>query len=115
MINFGKKIREIRLARRMTQAELEKRCGLKREYLSRLETGGLPNATIRTLCKIADGLRVPVTSLLVQVPTVFATENAIFRAEKRGEDAANARHVQDLLGLVEQIRQVNMPWGKVGK
>jgi transcriptional regulator with XRE-family HTH domain len=36
----------------MSQEELEKRTGINRAYISKIETGGLPNVTINTLLKI---------------------------------------------------------------
>ncbi len=61
LADLGVKVRELRLARRLTQEELERRCGIKREYLSKIETGGLPNVTIKTLTKITDALGVPLS------------------------------------------------------
>ena len=55
------KIRELRTARKLTQEQIEQRTGIKREYLSKIETGGLPNITIKTLKKITDALGVPLS------------------------------------------------------
>jgi transcriptional regulator with XRE-family HTH domain len=61
MVTVGQKIREIRVAKRLTQEQIEQRTGIKREYLSKIETGGLPNITIKTLKKITDALGVPLS------------------------------------------------------
>ncbi len=61
MANIGIKIREMRVARRLTQEQMERRTGIKREYLSKIETGGLPNITIKTLKKITDALDVSLS------------------------------------------------------
>jgi transcriptional regulator with XRE-family HTH domain len=45
----------------MTQEQMERKTGIKREYLSKIETGGLPNITIKTLKKITDALGVPLS------------------------------------------------------
>jgi len=61
MLNIGSKIREVRVAKKLTQEEVERRTGIKREYLSKIETGGLPNVTIKTLKKITDALGIPLS------------------------------------------------------
>ncbi len=61
MATVGQKIREIRLSKRLTQEQIELKTGIKREYLSKIETGGLPNITIKTLKKITDALGVPLS------------------------------------------------------
>jgi len=112
-MKFGAKIKEIRREKGMTQESLEKRCGIKREYLSRMETGSLPNTTVGTLCKIADGLGVSVVSLLnsEKSQAVKLTEDDISRAEKRGEAIANMRYTQELDNLIKQLRQTTTPGG----
>ncbi len=61
MIAVGQKIREMRQSKRLTQEEIENRTGIKREYLSKIETCGLPNITIKTLKKITDALGIPIS------------------------------------------------------
>jgi transcriptional regulator with XRE-family HTH domain len=61
MSGIGNTIRELRVAKRLTQEEIERRTGIKREYLSKIETGGLPNITIKTLKKITDALDIPLS------------------------------------------------------
>ena len=61
MLTIGNVIRDIRVAKRLTQEEIEKRTGIKREYLSKIETGGLPNVTIKTLKKITDAMGVSLS------------------------------------------------------
>jgi transcriptional regulator with XRE-family HTH domain len=53
-ICVSKQIRDIRIDRGWTQAELGKRCGMLPSYITRLETPyGAIHATIDTLCRIA--------------------------------------------------------------
>jgi transcriptional regulator with XRE-family HTH domain len=61
MPTVGQKIREMRVAKRYTQEQMEIKTGIKREYLSKIETGGLPNITIKTLKKITDALGVSLS------------------------------------------------------
>ena len=62
MSNIGPVIKELRVSRRLTQEQMERRTGIKREYLSKIETGGLPNITLKTLVKITDALDISLSS-----------------------------------------------------
>lgn len=55
-MNFGKRLKSLREARNLSQGELAKLSGIKREYLSRYENGRLKNPTLNTMTKLAKGL-----------------------------------------------------------
>ncbi|MBV8207467.1 MAG: helix-turn-helix transcriptional regulator [Acidobacteria bacterium] len=58
-MNIGETIRNLRLQRGMSQGDIEKRTGLLRCYLSRVENGHtIPS--LDTLAKIADAMEVPL-------------------------------------------------------
>ncbi len=59
-----KKVRSLREARGLTQAELAKRAGLHRVYLTQLELGIHRNQTLGTLRRLAKALGVSLTELL---------------------------------------------------
>ncbi len=61
MSNIGSTIRQLRVSKSMTQEDIEQRTGIKREYLSKIETGGLPNITIKTLKKITDAMDISLS------------------------------------------------------
>ena len=61
---LGQKIRSLRKSKGLTQFDLERRTGIKREYLSKIENDELNNPTFFTLLKICEGIGVPVTELL---------------------------------------------------
>jgi transcriptional regulator with XRE-family HTH domain len=64
-INVGTRICAERKARNLSQADLERRCGLARCRISWLEHGrAIP--TIETLERIADALEIPVHRLLLE-------------------------------------------------
>jgi len=64
MASLGERIRQIRKLKNMSQVELEKKIGIKREYLSKIENSELRNPTYSTLQKIAHGLGVPLAELV---------------------------------------------------
>jgi transcriptional regulator with XRE-family HTH domain len=61
-MNIGETIRSIRVERGMSQGDIEKRTGLLRCYLSRVENGHtIPS--LDTLAKITSALNVPLGEL----------------------------------------------------
>ena len=56
----GFRIRELRLSRGLTQAQLAESCGLHRTFIGSVERGER-NAAILSLRRIAKSLRVPLT------------------------------------------------------
>jgi len=59
---IGDRLRELRVAKQLSQGDIEKRTGLLRCYLSRVENGHTVPA-IETLEKMARALEVPVYQL----------------------------------------------------
>jgi XRE family transcriptional regulator, regulator of sulfur utilization len=53
---MGKTVRQIRLAKGLSQAEVAKRAGLSREYINKIEAGKYdpPLSTINALAKALD-------------------------------------------------------------
>ena len=59
---IGERLREIREAKNLSQGDIEKRCGLVRPYISRVENGHtIPG--LETLEKFAHALEVPLYQL----------------------------------------------------
>ena len=80
-INIGTTIRGFRLERGMSQGDIEKRTGLLRCYLSRVENGHTV-PSLETLQKIAAALDLPLSqffseSPLKDVPSLSLTQDEI--------------------------------------
>lgn len=80
-INIGVTIREFRLQRSMSQGDIEKRTGLLRCYLSRVENGHTV-PSLETLQKIAGALELPLSQFFAEdpvrdMPGVSLTETEI--------------------------------------
>ena len=60
---FGQTVKELRLARGMTQQELADRAKVHRSYIGEVELGRR-NVSLLTIYKIALALDVPLTALL---------------------------------------------------
>jgi len=63
---FGKVLRKLREAKKLSQEKLAELCDLDRTYISLLERG-LRQPTISTLFKIADALDLPPSELVKKV------------------------------------------------
>lgn len=64
-MNIGETIRNFRLEKGMSQGDIEKRTGLLRCYLSRVENGHtIPS--LDTLAKIASAMDVPLAQFFVE-------------------------------------------------
>jgi transcriptional regulator with XRE-family HTH domain len=64
-MNIGETIRNFRLEKGMSQGDIEKRTGLLRCYLSRVENGHtIPS--LDTLAKIANAMDVPLAQFFVE-------------------------------------------------
>jgi len=66
-INIGTTIRDFRLQRGMSQGDIEKRTGLLRCYLSRVENGHTV-PSLETLQKIAAALDLPLSQFFAEDP-----------------------------------------------
>ena len=63
--NFGKRLREIRKAKKMTQVDLEIATGIANTELSKIENG-LVNFEFYTVCKLAHALSVSIPDLFAE-------------------------------------------------
>lgn len=59
LVKIGRRIKNIRLAKNMTQNDLAIECEFEKASLSRIEAGKT-NITIRTLYKISTALEIPI-------------------------------------------------------
>jgi len=66
---FGRRVKELRAEREITQEELAERVGVFRTYMSRIETGAA-NPTLTVIHALADALSVDVVSMFQEVDTV---------------------------------------------
>jgi transcriptional regulator with XRE-family HTH domain len=60
---FGERLREVRLAKGLTQSELADRCGTSIAAISHIERG-TKVPTLTTLVRLADALQCKVTKLV---------------------------------------------------
>jgi transcriptional regulator with XRE-family HTH domain len=79
--NIAKRLQAIRIEKGLSQGDIEKRTGLLRSYLSRVENGHtIPS--VETLAKIAAALGVSI-SALVEAPGKGASKIETFTGDKK--------------------------------
>ena len=91
---LGDQIRQWRLARKVTQSELEQKAGLSHNTVSRIECGSV-SPRIDTLDRIAQSLDVSVEQLQFQQP-----KSEISESQSRYQVNENTA---DLVAALEQI------------
>jgi len=83
---LGQKIRYLRKNKGLTQFDLERKTGIKREYLSKIENDELNNPTFSTLVKICEGIGIPITELLVDDDSLPSRKDPIIKVLARPEE-----------------------------
>lgn len=105
-MHIGEKLRELRESKDLSQGEIEKRSGLLRVYVSRVENGHTVPA-IETLQKLARALEVPMYQLFYEgeePPKVVA-----FPKDRLGDDTEwgssgrDARYLRKLRRLLARM------------
>ncbi|HEY1016730.1 MAG TPA: helix-turn-helix transcriptional regulator [Herpetosiphonaceae bacterium] len=70
---FGQRVRELRLARGVSQEELALHCQVDRSYMGQVERGER-NISLGNIHKIARGLDVPAHELLMPLGSVHSIQ-----------------------------------------
>jgi transcriptional regulator with XRE-family HTH domain len=105
MYLFGERLREIRKLKNLSQGDLERRTGLNRSYISRVEHGhSVP--MVKTVEKFARALEMPTYQLFYDgagtPPRVITMNNGKGNRQKEwgetGRDALYMRKLQACLG-----------------
>jgi|SRR6266481_4872642 len=88
MVNIGKRLRKIRLAKSMSQGDVQSRTGLLCPYISRVENG-VTIPSLETLERWAQAFEMPLHDLVYQitfhVPKAMSTELADVTQEDKAD------------------------------
>lgn len=93
---IAKRIRELRIAKNMTQEQLAEKIGFDVSYLGRIERGKSANIQISTLEKI-------VYALDMDYQTFFSFENSANREFAVIHDLSVSKNKNELLDIIERI------------
>jgi len=105
---IGERLRALREEKNLSQGDIEKRTGLLRCYISRVENGHTVPA-VETLEKMARALEVPLYQLfydgneppkMPHLPKRKSGEHAVFGA--RGKEARYLFNIRRLLGKIDE-------------
>jgi transcriptional regulator with XRE-family HTH domain len=104
---IGRRLREVRVQKGLSQGDVEKRTGLLRCYLSRVENGHtIPS--VETLEKMAHALEVPMYQLFyegdqpVNVPLIGHPNTREGQWGSKGKDARLFGRLRRLLGKMNE-------------
>ncbi len=104
---IGDRLRELREAKHLSQGDIEKRTGLLRCYISRVENGHTVPA-IETLEKMARALELPLYHLMYdgnQVPEArIALASNGNKSQTWGHGGKDARYFQKLRRLLAKMK-----------
>src|ERR1700741_3087892 len=110
-MQIGAKLRELRLAKNLSQGDIQKRTGLLRTYISRVENG-YTVPSIGNLEKYASALEVPLyrfftDEVSVKVPKLPQLEEDTSLWGSRGKERDELRKLtKALLRMDEQDRKL---------
>ena len=103
---IGERLRELRVAKHLSQGDIEKRTGLLRCYISRVENGHTVPA-IETLEKMARALELSLYQLMYDGDEVPKAPIAIAsngdKSQVWGLRGGDARYFQKLRGLLAKM------------
>jgi transcriptional regulator with XRE-family HTH domain len=92
--DLGDQIREWRLAKRLTQSDLEQKAGLSHNAISRIECGSV-SPRLQTLLRISQSLEITIEQLQFQQPAQEIAE----QQSHYGVD----RRIEELVSSLERI------------
>jgi transcriptional regulator with XRE-family HTH domain len=104
---IGERIRAVREQKNLSQGDVERRCGLLRCYISRVENGHTV-PSVETLEKFARALEVPLHELFYEgeMPPVMPTPSAEEIALQEEKRSALGRFAELFQRLTAQDRQI---------
>jgi len=125
---IGDRLRELRMEKNISQGDIEKRTGLLRCYISRVENGHTA-PTVETLEKLARALEIPLYQLFhdgdERPPApILAKGRAAADNEwgSKGKDARMLKKLRRMLGVVDKrdrhlvlLMVQKMAWLKGGR
>lgn len=98
---IGERLRELREQKHLSQGQIEKRCGLLRCYISRVEHGHtIPS--VETLEKMCRALEVPLYQLFYEGDDVPAPPKAIRKPTPWGTSGKDARLLRQFCTLLRR-------------
>jgi transcriptional regulator with XRE-family HTH domain len=114
-MKIGRKLRELRLAGKLSQGDIEQRTGLLRAYTSRVENGRV-SPSIGTLEKYAEALGIPLYALFYDGPRRTELDVKLDNKKVRRDAAKNQPpqyelFVETVAGLSDRQRELFMQSG----
>jgi transcriptional regulator with XRE-family HTH domain len=87
---IGEKLKELRESKQLSQGDIERRAGLRRCYISRVENGHTV-PSLDTLEKLARALEIPLYRLFTDEANLEKLDTSISKAESRRGKSADPK------------------------
>ena len=112
-MKIGRKIRELRTKKKLTQGDIQKRTGLKRSYTSRVEND-LTTPSVDTLEKYALALEIPLYRLFYDGPAPVSVIRLSVKAEpyfgSTGKERSELRAFATALSKMDDFDRSLLLW-----
>ncbi len=107
-MDIGHRLRSIREQKHLSQGDIEKRTGLLRSYISRVENGHTVPA-VETLEKMARAMEMPLYQILYdgQEPPALPLNGGRNRSDEWGTTGKDARFLSKLCRLLAKMSQAD--------
>ena len=103
-MNIGEHLRSIRESKKLSQGDIEKKTGLLRSYLSRVENGHTV-PSVETLEKIARALDMKIYQILYdgnEPPAIPPPKRSV---DGWGSDGKHGRYMQRITRILPQLQE----------
>lgn len=99
-LEISKRIRELRLAKKLTQEELAEKIGWDVSFLGRIERGQNTNLQINTINKV-------IQALDIDYSTFFTFENDSDRLQSLTYQLTTSKNSNELLDIMERVIDIS--------
>jgi transcriptional regulator with XRE-family HTH domain len=111
---IGQRLRELREEKHLSQGQIEKRSGLLRCYISRIENG-YTVPSIETLEKLTRALEIPLYQLFYQGNGTPTLPKAVGKAPSWGKSGKEARLLKQFRNLLSRTDESDRQLSKRGR
>lgn len=102
---IGKRIRGYRTRLKLSQEELAEKCRLHPTYIGQLERGE-KNATIESVSKVAEGLKIPLSTLFENIEQTAFTEKTVAGEAYDLIQTLPTDSQEKILGIIKAILEI---------
>ena len=103
---IGRKIKQIRVAAKLSQAELSEKIGMSEKNLSNIERG-LQIPALNSFLKLLDILNIPLSEFGINAKTAKSTENKHREELLKEIYLSNSKEIETYLTIIKAVKSLN--------